>query len=97
MDSMNNHIMPKGYPVASPEIKEQILQRIRDQGIPVSQVAQEHGLSTKTIYSWISRGVTSSPSVLELAKLKRENQALKELIGELTLEMSLAKKKEHDH
>jgi len=66
------------------------------QGLPVSQAAQEHGLSTKTIYGWISRGVTSSPSVLELAKLKRENQALKELIGELTLEMSLAKKKEHD-
>ena len=96
MGSMNNHIMPKGHPAVSAEVKEQILQRIRDQGIPVSQAAQEHGLSSKTIYGWISRGVTSSPSLLELAKLRRENQALKELIGDLTLGMSLAKKKEHD-
>ena len=97
MGSMNHNIMPKGHPAVSKEVKEQILQRIRDQGLPVSQVAQEHGLSTKTIYGWISKGITAPPSVLEIAKLKRENQALKELIGELTLEMSLAKKKEHYH
>lgn len=96
MGSMNNHIMPKGHPTVSKEVKEQVLQRIRDQGVPVTQAAQEHGLSTKTIYGWISKGVISPPSVLELAKIKRENQALKELIGELTLDMSLAKKKEHD-
>jgi len=88
--------MPKGYPSVSREVKEQILKRIKEEGVPVTQAAQEHGLKSRTIYQWISRGVTASPSILEIAKLKRENQALKELLGELTLEMSLVKKKEYD-
>lgn len=88
--------MPKGLRAVSQEVKDQILKRIREDGIPVSQVAEEHGLKPGAIYSWISRGVTSPPSVLEISRLKRENQALKEVIGELTLEMSLAKKKSDD-
>lgn len=88
--------MPKGHPVVSQEIKGQILKRIKEEGVPVSQAAQEHGLKPRVIYNWISRGVTAPPSILEISKLKRENQALKELIGELTLDMSLAKKKEYD-
>jgi len=88
--------MPKGQPVVSKEVREQILKRIREEGAPVAQVANEHGIKPRIIYQWISRGVTAPPSILETAKLKRENQALKELIGELTLEMSLAKKKNDD-
>lgn len=88
--------MPKGHPVVSQEVKDQILKRIKEDGIPVSQVAQEHGIKPKVIYNWISRGVTAPPSILEISRLKRENQALKELIGELTLDMSLAKKKRDD-
>lgn len=85
--------MPKGKPIVSKEVKDQILKRIRDDGIPVSQAASEHGVSTKTIYNWLGKGVTSGPSILEMSKLRRENQVLKELIGSITLEMSLAKKK----
>lgn len=88
--------MPRGYPAVSKEVKEQVLRRIKDEGVPVAQAAQEHGLKPHTIYKWISGGVTASPSILEISKLKRENQALKELIGELTLDMSLAKKKTDD-
>jgi transposase-like protein len=88
--------MPRGTPSVSPEIKEQIIKRIKDEGIPVAQVAQEHGLKSRVIYQWISRGIQAPPSVLEIARLKRENQALKELIGQLTLEMNLAKKKADD-
>lgn len=88
--------MPKGHPVVSQEIKDQILKRIKEEGVPVAQAANEHGIKPKLIYNWISRGVTAPPSILEISKLKRENQALKELIGELTLDMSLVKKKEYD-
>ena len=86
--------MPKGKPSVSREIKEQILKRIRDEGVPVLEAAQEHGISTKTIYNWLGKGVTTGPSILEMARLRRENQALKELIGELTLAMSASKKKD---
>lgn len=88
--------MPKGHPSVSKDVKEQILKRIKEDGIPVAQAAQEHGLKPKTIYGWIGRGVTSPPSILEVAKLKRENQALKEYIGEITLELRLEKKKTDD-
>ncbi len=88
--------MPKGHPHISREVKQQILKRIKEEGIPVAQVAQEHGLSTKTIYRWVAGGITSPPSILEVAKLKRENQALKEFIGEITLELRLEKKKADD-
>lgn len=88
--------MPKGQPSVSKEVKEQILKRIRDDGIPVAQIAQEHGLKPRLIYQWISKGVTAPPSILEVARLKRENQALKELIGEITMDLRLEKKKADD-
>lgn len=88
--------MPKGRPSVGKELKEQILKRIKEEGVPVSQAASEHGLKPRTIYQWIARGVTAPPSILEISRLKRENQALKELIGQITLEMSLAKKKTDD-
>ncbi len=88
--------MPKGKPSVTKDVKDQILKRIKDDGIPVSQVATDHGLNPKLIYGWIAKGVTANPSLLEVSRLKRENQALKELIGELTLEASLVKKKGDD-
>jgi len=88
--------MPKGHPSVSKEVKDQIIKRIKEEGLPVSQVASEHGLKPRTIYQWIARGVTAPPSILEISRLKRENQALKALIGQITLEMSLTKKKADD-
>jgi len=88
--------MPRGIKAVSQEVKDQILKRIREDGIPVAQAADEHGLKPRLIYQWISKGVNAPPSILEISRLRRENQALKELIGELTLEMSLAKKKNDD-
>ena len=87
--------MPRGKPV-SKEVKEQVLKRIKEDGIPVAQVAEEHGLKPRLIYQWVSRKVTASPSILEVSRLKRENQALKELIGEITMELRLEKKKADD-
>ena len=88
--------MPKGRSAVAKEVKQQIIKRIKDEGLPVAQVAEEHGISTKSIYRWLGSGVSSPPSILEVARLRRENTALKELIGELTLEMSVAKKKADD-
>lgn len=61
--------------------------------MPVAQVAEEHGLKPRVIYQWIKRQVVAPPSILEVARLKRENQALKELIGEITMELRLEKKR----
>ncbi|HVY67725.1 MAG TPA: transposase [Patescibacteria group bacterium] len=88
--------MPKGKALVSKEVKEQVLKRIRDEGQPVAQVAAEHGLHVKTIYSWLNKQITGQPSILEVAKLKRENQALKQLIGQIMLDLELEKKKTDD-
>jgi transposase-like protein len=86
--------MPKGKYKVSPEVKQQILKRIKEEGVSVTQAAEEHGLSTQTIYGWIAKGVTAPPSVLEVSRLKREVQTLHEIIGRLTVKLSLVEKKE---
>lgn len=85
--------MPKGKPSASPELKREILERVRKGEKPTKEIAEEHGISPHTIYGWLSRGAIAPPTFGELAKLRRENQALTELIGRITIELSAEKKK----
>ena len=73
------------------EIKEQILLRVKE-GIPVSQLASEHGVSTKTIYGWLSKLSEKTPSRLAYGRLKRERDDLLKLVGELSLKLSRGKK-----
>jgi len=74
------------------EIKEEILSKVKA-GEKVVDLAEQYGISTKSIYTWLSRQAgedTISP--LKYNKLKRKNEELKRLIGELTLGLSLGKK-----
>jgi transposase-like protein len=77
----------------APEIKEQILKRIKNDGITVAQAAADHGIHETTIYDWLSKGVASIPTLRELRSLKKENAMLKELVGEITVKLSHAQKK----
>lgn len=85
--------MKKSNFKVSRETKEQILKRIKEEGVSVAQVAEDHGVSTKTIYNWLTQGVTKPVSWSEYNKLKKENQDLKTFIGEITVELSRTKKK----
>ena len=67
-------------------IKDQIIGRIKGNGETVSKLAQEFGISPKTIYGWLRSKSESSVSALEYARLKRENKLLLEIVGKLTLE-----------
>ena len=75
----------------SQEVKDQIIGRIKNEGLPVIQVAKEHGLSDKTVYGWLTKLTQGSVSVLEYGRLKKENKLLLELIGKLTLEKEKSK------
>lgn len=77
----------------APDVKEQIINRIKNDGITVAQAAKEHGISDVTIYGWISKKVEGQPTVSEIVRLKRENEQLKMLIGEMTLVLSAAQKR----
>ena len=75
------------------EVKEQILKRIKEEGITVSQAAADAGISSKTIYNWMRSKTLTDGSVLEISRLKRANRELLEIIGELTHEVKRSKKK----
>ena len=74
-------------------MREQILKRIKEEGVPVAQLAKEHGCAEQTTYGWLGKGAAAAPSWNEYVKLKRENKALLELVGEMTLKLSESQKK----
>ena len=75
------------------EVKEQILKRIKEEGVSVAEAARDAGVHEGTIYSWLGRGVKSAPTINDLVRLKRKNEELLALVGELTLSMSRSQKK----
>jgi len=77
----------------SKEIKDQIISRIKNDGVSVSVAAEDAGISTVTIYSWLGTKASGTVSLLEHNKIKKENKQLKEIIGELTIRMSTDAKK----
>lgn len=76
----------------SREIKHKIIERIRNEGLSVPKASEEFGVSKNAIYRWIGAKAEGEPSVLEVAKLKKENLELKQIIGGLTLEMKRGEK-----
>ena len=83
-------ILPKL--IIAKEVKEEILAKVKA-GEPVSTLAKAYGVSDKSIYSWLEGSTTRKVSWLEYAKIKKENQQLKEIIGVLSLEVEKSKKK----
>lgn len=81
--------MAKRY---SKEIREEVLGKVRS-GQRVSDVAKTYGISDMTIRTWLERD-TKSPAAetLEVSRLRRENEALLRIIGQLTYESDMQKK-----
>jgi transposase len=75
----------------SQDIRDKIVGKIKNDGMSAPRAAQEFGISTGTIYSWLGKGKIGSDT-LEVGKLKRENQQLKLIIAELMLNSSKGKK-----
>lgn len=81
-----------GFKAIPAEIKNETLRRARE-GVAVSELASQYGISTKTIYGWLSAGANRGISQLESFKLRKENTELYRIIGLLTLENTRLKKK----
>ena len=74
------------------EIREEIVAKVQA-GERVADLAEQYAVSDKTIYGWLRQDTGEAVvSVLKYNKLQRENEELKRLIGELTLNMHLQKK-----
>jgi len=82
----------KGYRI-SKEIKDEIITKIKHEGLSVTDAGTQYGVNTKTIYSWLGTKARGTVSVLGHNKLKKENELLKQIIGDLTIKMSMDAKK----
>jgi transposase-like protein len=73
-------------------LRQQILAEIKN-GTRVAEAAARHGVTPNSIYAWTrAQADNTGTSPLEVARLRRENSDLKELVGLLTLEKRRAEK-----
>ena len=82
----------QGYRIST-EIKEEIIKKIQHEGLSVMDAAKLYGISDKTIYNWLGTKARGTVSILEHNKVKKENELLKQIIGDLTIKMSMDAKK----
>lgn len=82
----------QGFKIAK-EIKEEIISKLKHGGLSVNDAATQYGISNRTIYAWLGTKAKGFVSLLEHNKLKRENEQLKQIIGDLTIKMSVEAKK----
>ena len=75
------------------EIKDEIINKLKHDGLSVMDAAKQYGISDKTIYNWLGTKAKGSVSLVEYNRLKRENDQLKQLIGEMTLKLSTQEKR----
>jgi transposase len=62
-------------------------------GMRVAEASAKHGVHIKTAYALLRRNADNTgTSPLEVARLRRENSDLKELVGLLTLEKKRGEK-----
>lgn len=84
--------MAKGVPT-DPAVKAEVVAKIRDKGMRVTDVAVHYGVSSKSIYTWLREGVVDGNRnlILENNRLKKENEQLYKLLGRATAEMQRSK------
>lgn len=82
----------QGYRIST-EIKDEIIKKIKHEGLSVMDAAKQYGISDKTIYNWLGTKARGTVSILEHNKVKKENEQLKQIIGDLTIKMSMDAKK----
>jgi transposase-like protein len=79
--------MAKGKP-ANPELKAEIINKIRNEGMSVAEASQTYGYNSKTIYTWLRAGIVDGNRnlILENNKLKKELEIAYRILGRLTAE-----------
>lgn len=74
------------------DLKDRIIEKLKSEGLTVGHVAMEFGVPKNTIYGWLRKKAGGDPSALEISKLRRENNELKQIIGAFALDMERGKK-----
>ena len=72
--------------------KDEVLLAVKN-GLSVVEASTQHGVSPKAIYVWLkAQADNTGASSLEVSRLRRENQDLKEIIGMFALDKKRAEK-----
>ena len=74
--------------------EEQIVRILReaDAGMPARDVCRKHNISEQTFYRWKSKyGAMDVSEVKRLKELERENEELKKIVAEQTLDIRMLK------
>lgn len=87
--------MPRGYPSLTNEQKKEIMSRIKEKGERVADLAKEYGVNPRNIYDFLSKTGQDNGTLLEISKLKRERDALLQIVGQLMVDQKLGKKIKH--
>ena len=87
--------MPRGYPSLTNEQKKEITARIKEKGERVADLAKEYGVNPRNIYDFLSKTSQDNGTLLEISKLKREKDALLQIVGQLMVDQRLGKKIKH--
>lgn len=82
----------QGFRIAV-EIKNEIINKLKHEGLSVMDAAKQYGISDKTIYNWLGTKAKGSVSLIEFNRIKKENDQLKQLIGDITLKLSAQEKR----
>lgn len=79
------------------ELKNKILDAIKNDGITVRQASQEYGVSTVSIYEWVRKWVESFPwekvDLWKIRRLEKDKEDLLIIIWAMQLEINKLKKK----
>lgn len=79
------------------ELKEKILDAVKNDGISVKQAAEEYGVSQQSIHGWLRKESvytgSNTHNLSEIRRLKKDKEDLLCLIWALTAELDKTKKK----
>lgn len=77
-----------------PKIKTEIITKVRDGGMSVSEASAQYNVNGKTIYRWLKEGIVDGNAnlILENNRLRKENEQLYNLLGRATAENKRSKR-----
>ena len=77
------------------ELKSEVCEKLRA-GENLKEISGKYGIAPSTISGWLKRSAKGQRGEeLEVGRLKRENEALYKLLGRLTYEQEILKKKRY--
>jgi transposase-like protein len=85
--------MPRGIPI-SQEIKNEVIHKIRNEGMSVRDACAKYGTQPKSVYMWLRGEIVDGNRnlILENNRLKKELDTAYRIIGRFTADASQVKR-----